>query len=131
MSQAVTPYSPTQEDKINVCMAFLSYIGEKLKQDEHTTHTITISFTCHSLRGALAPTLALWFKEKQDSWTTQGHAVISCTAFAGATAGNAKFANYSNTLFKDNPIRRIHDTNEMVPHAWSKESLNSTIGDRL
>ena len=253
MSQAITPYSPTQNDKINVCMAFLSYIGETLKQDEHTAHTIykqihaaipqlppllngtsadwqivwgpaiytypgvkeqdsgmfvvqqisnstnyvlairgtnakaledwlkedfdvlpmkdwsgckgakiskatdngiqlllhkltpdtglpaagqsiteflqrissqpiTISFTGHSLGGALAPTLALWFKEKQESWDTKGHATISCTAFAGATAGNDTFADYSNTLFKDNPIRRIHDTNDIVPHAWNKES---------
>ena len=254
MNQVETSYLPTQEDKVNVCMAFLTYIGEKLEQDENTARTIfneinaaipkiptllngssvdwkivwgpaiytyssatkqdsgmfvmqqisnptnyvlairgtnakaledwiwddfdviamkdwpgqdgakisqathngihlllnklipdcglpgegqsiaeflesissrpiTISFTGHSLGGALAPTLALLFKEQQDQWDSNCHAAIHCTAFAGATAGNAQFAEYSNSLFKDNPIRRIHDVNDVVPHAWNKHSM--------
>lgn len=87
-----------------------------------------VSFTGHSLGGALAPTLALHFKEKQgqiDGWDQECKVDISCTAFAGATAGNDVFATYSNSQFASNPIRRIHNTNDIVPHAWNKQTMKS------
>lgn len=85
---------------------------------------IHITFTGHSLGGALAPTLALYFQERQLQWKTKYKATISCTAFAGATAGNAQFAKYSNKMFGDkNAIRRIHNCYDIVPHAWDKNGL--------
>jgi len=88
---------------------------------------VNIGFTGHSLGGALSPTLALWFAERQgqcDNWDPNSNATITCTAFAGATAGNAEFANYSNDQFSANPIRRIHNVNDMVPHAWDKTEMD-------
>lgn len=40
MSQSKISYNPSIEDQVNVCMAFLSYIGEKLRQNEHTAQII-------------------------------------------------------------------------------------------
>jgi hypothetical protein len=87
---------------------------------------INISFTGHSLSGALAPTLALLYKQQQGQaggFNPNYYATISATAFVGATAGNAEFAAYSNSQFANNPVRRIHDINDVVPHAWDKANM--------
>ncbi|WP_045855550.1 lipase family protein [Teredinibacter purpureus] len=91
-----------------------------------TQTPVNICFTGHSLGGALAPTTALHFKDSQGvvgGFDPDSNATISCTAFAGATAGNAEFAAYSNRQFAKAPIRRIHNTNDVVPHAWEKSTL--------
>ena len=90
------------------------------------TGKIAINFTGHSLAGALAPTLALWFKQSQgnhpNSWDTKKSATITTTPFAGATAGNTDFAAYSDSILGDS-CDRIHNTNDVVPHAWESKSV--------
>ena len=86
---------------------------------------ININFTGHSLAGALAPTLALWFKQSQGTasgWDPKGSASISITPFAGATAGNSDFATYSDRILGDS-CDRIHNTNDIVPHAWTSKTI--------
>lgn len=86
---------------------------------------ININFTGHSLGGALAPTLALWFKQSQGTasgWDPKGNASISITPFAGATAGNSDFATYSDRILGDS-CDRIHNTNDVVPHVWTSKTI--------
>lgn len=89
---------------------------------------INVSFTGHSLGGALAPTLALLFKQEQGQaggWDSQNNATVTSTSFAGATAGNADFATYSDQEI-GSVMRRIHDLNDVVPHAWNKNTMEQT-----
>ncbi len=86
---------------------------------------IKINFTGHSLAGALAPTLALWFKQSQGTvsgWDPNNDATITITPFAGATAGNSDFAEYSDSVL-GNSCDRIHNTNDIVPYAWVSKSI--------
>lgn len=89
------------------------------------TGKIRINFTGHSLAGALAPTLALWFKQSQGTasgWDPNNDATITITPFAGATAGNSDFAEYSDSVL-GNSCDRIHNTNDVVPHAWMSKTI--------
>lgn len=92
-----------------------------------TTNTpINITFTGHSLAGALAPTLALWFKQQQgiqNSWDPNNNAIISTIPFAGATPGNADFAAYFDQQLGSRS-QRIWNTLDVVPHAWQEERLD-------
>lgn len=91
---------------------------------------ISVTFTGHSLGGALAPTLALWFKQSQhlpDQWDPAGNAAVTTIPFAGATAGDAAFAAYFNGLF-GNGCDRIHNTLDIVPHAWQTSDLKELPG---
>jgi len=86
---------------------------------------ISVNFTGHSLAGALAPTLALWFKQSQgqaSGWDPNSNVSVTTTAFAGATAGNTDFAVYSDSILGDS-CDRIHNTNDVVPHAWESKSV--------
>lgn len=86
-----------------------------------------INFTGHSLAGALAPTLALWFKQYQsiaDNWDPSGNAHITTTPFAGATAGNTAFSEYFNAQL-GSVCDRIHNRLDIVPHAWEQDTLKT------
>lgn len=84
-----------------------------------------ISFTGHSLAGALAPALGLWFKERQglaNSWDPGQRSSLSITAFAGATPGNRAFSKYYEREL-GTVSERIYNELDIVPHAWAQKTL--------
>ncbi|MGD8782271.1 MAG: hypothetical protein PVH88_25320 [Ignavibacteria bacterium] len=86
---------------------------------------VNITFTGHSLGGALAPTLALWFKQSQNingDWDPAGNAQVSTIPFAGATAGDGDFKDFFNKQLGDD-CQRIHCNQDIVPHAWQTSDL--------
>ena len=90
-----------------------------------TGQPVNLLFTGHSLGGALAPTLALWFRQSQGlpgGWDPANNATISAISFAGPTAGDADFAQFSDRLL-GNRCLRVHNTLDIVPHGWDKAGL--------
>jgi len=94
---------------------------------------IDLCFTGHSLGGAIAPALALWFKQTQGSavlssnaifypmpaWDSNAVAAISCVSLAGPTPGDKGFSEYFAKSLGDN-YDRIFNTNDVVPHAFAE-----------
>jgi triacylglycerol lipase len=72
----------------------------------------------HSLGGTLASTLALYLHETFSTLAAN----LRCFAYAGATAGNAAFARYSDQVLQDK-LTRIWNTMDVVPHAWDSAQL--------
>ena len=112
--------------------AFLTSIASKNRPS-------TVTFTGHSLAGALSPTLALWFAQfqgEENLWDASCNVDIKVVAFAGATPGNGDFANYFDALL-GSKCDRIHNKHDIVPHAWEMDTLNeiptlySSIGIKL
>jgi hypothetical protein len=84
---------------------------------------LNITVAGHSLGGALSPVTALWLLQTQSIWDPTGRATISCLPSAGPTPGNQDFA----TLFNGSPVgaktTRIHNSIDVVPHAWAAGDL--------
>ncbi len=94
---------------------------------------IEICFTGHSLGGAIAPGLALWFKQAQGkaqipentilypmpAWDVNSVATISCVSLAGATPGDTAFSHYFGEQLGAN-YDRIFNTNDVVPHGFAE-----------
>jgi Lipase (class 3) len=94
------------------------------------TRQISVTFSGHSLAGALSEALGLWFKQSQGlakGWDPKANATVKVISFAGATTGNTTFANYFNNLF-GTTCQRIHNTHDIVPHAWAKKTLQELPG---
>jgi len=86
---------------------------------------VDVTFTGHSLAGALCEALGLWFRQSQSvpsGWDPQGKATVKVISFAGATAGNSDFANYFNQELGEH-CQRLHNMNDVVPHGWGKHTL--------
>jgi hypothetical protein len=76
----------------------------------------------HSLGGALAPLLALWLLDTHENWDVNT-AIQSFESWpsAGPTIGTDGFKTYYNERVL--LTTRIHNTLDVVPHAWNKTSL--------
>ena len=96
--------------------------------------SVNISFTGHSLGGAISPALALWFTQAQGSavittapatigvdpptgWDVNSAAVISCVSFAGATPGDKTFTKYFDTTVGS--YERVYNSNDVVPRGFA------------
>ena len=84
---------------------------------------LNITVAGHSLGGALSPVTALWLLQTQSGWDPASRATISCLPSAGPTPGNQDFA----TLYDGSPLgaktNRIHNSIDVVPHAWAADDL--------
>jgi len=82
-----------------------------------------ITVTGHSLAGALAPVLALWIKDNVFS-DPSFEVTINVLPIAGATLGNAEFANYYDQHLAEN-TNRLHNPFDAVPQAWTISSMRA------
>ena len=94
---------------------------------------IEICFAGHSLGGAIASALALWFKQAQGkaqipnnkifnpmpAWDVNADATIACVSLAEATPGDTVFSQYFEELIGPN-FDRIFNTHDVVPHGFDE-----------
>ncbi len=78
--------------------------------------------TGHSLGGLLAPTLTLWLYEQ---CAVLKDIPIEVHAFAGPTAGDAKYAAYVNEILNTglNSVTRYVNPFDIAPRAWNYDAL--------
>ena len=86
---------------------------------------IDLTFTGHSLGGALSPVLALVFHDTRPLWDAHEKAHLHAMATAGPTAGNSRFAAY---LDHHLPVTRFWNSLDIVPHAWNQGLLDQLPG---
>jgi len=96
---------------------------QEFLQAELTGNTPLV-ITGHSLGGALSPTVALWLSDTRSQWDPNGLATISCLPSAGPTSGNRDFATYYDSQLGGS-TKRIHNSLDVVPHAWSRSDLEA------
>lgn len=92
---------------------------------------LEIFVTGHSLGGAISPTFGLLLRQTQgvngipinQQWDPEGSADIKVVSFAGPTAGNSTFAEYSDSLLPPDKMDRLANSKDIVPHAWNQSSL--------
>jgi hypothetical protein len=78
----------------------------------------------HSLGGALSPLAALWLADTQDAYDpAEVIGNFSSWPSAGPTAGDADFKAYYDSRIPQ--TYRIHNTIDVVPHAWNLADLNA------
>jgi triacylglycerol lipase len=80
--------------------------------------TARLTITGHGLGGTMAATLALRVHETLGKLAAH----LECYAFAGATAGNAAFAQYSDSVLRGR-LTRVWNSLDIVPHAWNSSDL--------
>ncbi len=101
------------DQEIDIC-SFLQ------KQAEDSKQPITIYITGHSLGGVLSPTFALYLCEHWPDNICKPH--ISIYGYAGPTAGNQPFANYSNQIIGNN-CQVFENKLDVIPHAWNVNNM--------
>jgi len=84
---------------------------------------LNITVAGHSLGGALSPVTALWLSQTQSTWDPTSRATISCLPSAGPTPGNADFATLYNSSAVGAKTTRIHNSIDVIPHAWNADDL--------
>jgi triacylglycerol lipase len=85
---------------------------------------ITINISGHSLGGALSPALALWLHDVRAKWDPAGNATLAVLPSAGPTAGNAAFAQYSDSQIGAQ-VTRLYNPLDIVPKAWVTADLQT------
>lgn len=101
-------------------------------QAETQNKPLELYVTGHSLGATLATTYALFLKQAsgqvdipvKDQWDPEGKACIRAYAFAGATAGNKAFADYSDSQLDEKHLHRFSNSLDIVPHAWNKDTVS-------
>ena len=73
------------------------------------TEEMRIHFTGHSLGGLLAPTYALWLYDELRGDPVHPRLTFSADAFAGPSAGNQAFADYTMATLKPCRVRSSSD----------------------
>lgn len=96
----------------NETLSALDFLKKQGNQNE-------IMVTGHSLGGCLASVIPLWLRTELQ---TSG-AVIKPYTFAGQSAGNQNFADYFQTVFKENI--RFFNKLDIVPRLWNYDTLDS------
>lgn len=89
-----------------------------LKQLGGTGQPVALTVTGHSAGAALASTLGLRLLDTLDAQVFK----LTLQTFAGETAGNQAFARYLEQRF-GNAALRVHNTLDMVPHAFQKSDM--------
>jgi len=105
--------------------------------------SLELFVTGHSKGGALAPALALFLSDTQNSdkvqvpahyqWNPHSKAAIYCYSFAGPTPGNSAFADYFNEQL-GRTFYRYANKLDLVTLAWHSEQLRKTadiFGDTI
>ena len=101
-------------------------------QAETQYKPLEIYVTGHSLGSTIATTAALFLKQtagKTDipvgqQWDPDNSSTIKTYGFAGATAGNKAFSEFSDSLLDDKHLFRVANSLDIVPHAWNKETIS-------
>jgi hypothetical protein len=84
---------------------------------------VNLTVSGHSLGGALSPVTALWLVDTQTQWDPARRATVSCLPSAGPTPGNRDFAAYYTLSPLGARTTRIHNSIDVVPHAWALDDL--------
>ena len=86
---------------------------------------IEVHVTGHSKGAAMATAVALWLADTQGlpaGWDPARRATVSCTTFAGPTAGNGPFARRVEAALGDR-LQRVANPLDLVTRAWQPDSL--------
>lgn len=107
-----------------------AFLKQMINTGNATNTPNTVTVTGHSLGGALAPVYALYLQETFDTATIKSKPAVYCLSTAGATPGDATFANYY--MQKDNGVLgkntvRLWNNLDIIPHAWVDTLFNRII----
>ena len=100
---------------------FLSAIPDK--------SSVSLTFTGHSLGGALAPMLTLALMDPASTLNATNDvnignwAEVSLLATAGPSIGDSTFLQYFNATLANASCTFIWNGNDIVPHSWNKSTM--------
>jgi hypothetical protein len=92
---------------------------------------ITITTTGHSLGGSLSPLMALWLRDTQgtdnvaprDQWDPNATTTLIAYSYAGATSGDANWAQHFDDRFDAEHAFRCWNMYDIVPYVWDVKDI--------
>lgn len=95
---------------------------------------ITITTTGHSLGGSLSPLMGLWLRDTQgtenvperEQWDPDWKATLIVYSFAGATSGDANWADHFDSQFDTAHAFRVWNYLDVVTHAFNVVQIAQT-----